>query len=136
MEEVILKIKHFAWGKMNLLVREMILREMASILHRFEENLEKDMMELILSYAYNDLHSFAERDPSSNNDMVYILQTYKSYFAVLIYRIAHCIYQQGNKILARKLSEYAKVHSGVEIHPGAQIDECFVLDHGLGTVIG
>ena len=93
-------------------------------------------MESILPYAYKDLHSFAERDPSSKQNMIYILQTYKSYFAVLTYRIAHYIYQQGNETLARKLSEYAKVHSGIEIHPGAQIDECFVLDHGIGTVIG
>lgn len=119
-----------------MLVKEMILKEMTSILGRFDENVDRNMVESILPYAYHDLHSFAERDPSSKNDMIYILQTYKSYYAVLTYRISHYIYQKGNETLARKLSEYAKVYSGIEIHPGAQIDECFVLDHGVGTVIG
>lgn len=38
--------------------------------------------------------------------------------------------------VARDISEVAKVETGVEIHPGAAIGKRFVVDHGIGTVIG
>lgn len=106
------------------------------ILQKFKIDLNVNSRNAILQIAFKDLQSFAERDPSSKNDMCYILQSYKSYFAVLVYRIAHNIYKSNNRLLARKLSEYAKLKSGIEIHPGTEIGECFVLDHGMGTVIG
>jgi carbonic anhydrase/acetyltransferase-like protein (isoleucine patch superfamily) len=39
-------------------------------------------------------------------------------------------------IAARAISEAAKVRSGVEIHPAATIGPRFVVDHGMGTVVG
>lgn len=34
------------------------------------------------------------------------------------------------------LSNYAKFWTAIEIHPGAQIGKRFVIDHGVGVVIG
>lgn len=34
------------------------------------------------------------------------------------------------------LSNYAKFWTAIEIHPGAQIGRRFVIDHGVGVVIG
>jgi serine O-acetyltransferase len=34
------------------------------------------------------------------------------------------------------LSNWARFLTGIEIHPGAQIGRRFVIDHGLGVVIG
>jgi serine O-acetyltransferase len=34
------------------------------------------------------------------------------------------------------MSEYAHTTTGIDIHPGAQIGERFVIDHGTGVVIG
>lgn len=34
------------------------------------------------------------------------------------------------------ISEFAKLKTGIEIHPAAQIGDNFVIDHGIGTVIG
>ena len=34
------------------------------------------------------------------------------------------------------LSNYAKFWTGIEIHPGAQVGKRFVIDHGVGVVIG
>jgi serine acetyltransferase len=59
-----------------------------------------------------------------------------SYKAVLIYRVAHYFYLKNHIDLATKLSEYSKVLTNIEIHPAATIGKNFVLDHGVGTVIG
>jgi serine O-acetyltransferase len=34
------------------------------------------------------------------------------------------------------MTEYAHSVTGIDIHPGAEIDERFVIDHGTGVVIG
>jgi serine O-acetyltransferase len=34
------------------------------------------------------------------------------------------------------LTEYAHSKTGIDIHPGASIDEYFMIDHGTGVVIG
>lgn len=77
-----------------------------------------------------------KKDPSSNGDIFYIFETYKSYQAVLYYRIAHSLQEKEKFYYARKLSEEAKTLTGIEIHPKAKIGKNFVIDHGVGTVIG
>ncbi len=91
-----------------------------------------------------DLLCFAQKDPAAKNNPQYILESYLSFKAVYYYRIAHTLYTVSPgvdtarplQIVARKISEEAKVKTGVEIHPGAKIGSRFVIDHGLGTVIG
>ena len=34
------------------------------------------------------------------------------------------------------MTEYAHSHTGIDIHPGADIGESFFIDHGTGVVIG
>ncbi len=34
------------------------------------------------------------------------------------------------------MTEFAHGETGIDIHPGARIDERFVIDHGTGVVIG
>ena len=56
---------------------------------------------------------------------------------MLSYRVANYFYYEKNdKKTARKIAEFAKVKTGVEIHPASCIGERFVLDHTVGTVIG
>jgi serine O-acetyltransferase len=38
--------------------------------------------------------------------------------------------------LPRMMTEWAHSHSGIDIHPGAQIGSHFFIDHGTGVVIG
>lgn len=86
----------------------------------------------------------------------YVIKAYKSLKAVIMYRVAHFIFEYCDLYLnpeeyeeeniraikpflctqARKLSEDAKVQTSVEIHPAAKIGKRFVIDHGYGTVIG
>lgn len=62
------------------------------------------------------------------------------------YRLSHAALRRRSKpsgggahaasLVARCISEQAKLESGVEIHPAAIIGQRFVVDHGIGTVIG
>ena len=52
------------------------------------------------------------------------------------YRLAHELHQLGLPLLARMISEKAHSQTGIDIHPGAQIDDGFFIDHGTGVVIG
>ena len=50
--------------------------------------------------------------------------------------MAHELYLLNVPLIPRIMSEYAHVHSGVDINPGATIDEYFFIDHATGVVIG
>lgn len=94
----------------------------------------------IAAKSEKDLKAYADLDPASKRSKKLVLQSYKCFKAVLLYRVAHHILQMDDsdqhRIIAREISEYAKVYSGVEIHPAAKIGVPFVIDHGYGTVIG
>ncbi len=61
---------------------------------------------------------------------------YPSIFALTNHRIAHQLYLLDVPIIPRIISEMAHSRTGIDIHPGAQIGECFFIDHGTGVVIG
>ena len=56
--------------------------------------------------------------------------------AIGIHRIAHCFYRMHLFFLARFISNIARFWTGIEIHPGAKIGKGFLIDHGMGVVIG
>ena len=53
-----------------------------------------------------------------------------------MHRVANKIWKLGVRIPARMLANWAKFLTGIEIHPGATIGRRFVIDHGMGVVIG
>lgn len=65
-----------------------------------------------------------------------VLICYPSLLAVIHHRLAHSLHQLGAPLVARITSEIAHGKTGIDIHPGAQIGECFFIDHGTGVVIG
>jgi serine O-acetyltransferase len=65
-----------------------------------------------------------------------VIITYPGFYAVCIHRLAHALYQLEVPLLPRLMSEYAHEKTGIDIHPGATIDESFFIDHGTGVVIG
>ena len=65
-----------------------------------------------------------------------IIFSYPGVFAITVYRIAHLLYNHNVPLLPRIMTEYAHGETGIDIHPGAQIGECFAIDHGTGVVIG
>jgi len=65
-----------------------------------------------------------------------IIFSYPGTYAVTVYRIAHTLLGLGVPLLPRIMTEYAHAHTGIDIHPGAQIGRRFFVDHGTGVVIG
>ena len=91
----------------------------------------KNIYELLLT----DIEMTFLSDPASNSYEEVII-TYPGIYAIITYRIAHLLYELGEKISARIMSEYAHSKTGIDIHPGAIIGDHFFIDHGTGIVIG
>lgn len=97
----------------------------------------------IKAQIVEDLDFYVKCDPAARNSPELVQNAYLSFQAVATYRIAHELVkiaaaQNDDKLFqyARYLSERAKVMTGVEIHPSAEIKTPFMIDHGWGTVIG
>ncbi len=104
---------------------------------------EIGILEHISNLVLEDLLGFAAKDPAAKNSPQYIWSSYSSFHAVRLYRIAHALntLSLNNQItpfniLARRISERAKILTGIEINPAAQSGRRLVIDHGFGTVIG
>ena len=64
------------------------------------------------------------------------LLLYNGLHATIDYRIAHWFYLRRCFFIARAISQWSKMWTGIEIHPGATIGRRLVIDHGTGIVIG
>ena len=82
-----------------------------------------------------DLEATFDGDPAAGSREE-ILFSYPGLFAILVYRVAHELYEMKIPILPRMMAEYAHSHTGIDIHPGAQIGDYFFIDHGTGIVVG
>jgi len=82
-----------------------------------------------------DVRAFFEGDPAAKS-YDEIIFAYPGIFAIMVYRIAHLLYLKDVPLLPRIMSEHAHSVTGIDIHPGAEIGEYFVIDHGTGVVIG
>lgn len=65
-----------------------------------------------------------------------IIFCYPCIKALINHRIAHELIKLDVPMIPRIISEMAHSGTGIDIHPGAQIDESFTIDHGTGVVIG
>ena len=74
-------------------------------------------------------------DPAAKSNEEVVL-SYPGLEAILVYRIAHFLYENGVPIIPRIMSEHVHGKTGIDIHPGATIGESFFIDHGTGVVIG
>ncbi|MDF2838758.1 MAG: serine O-acetyltransferase [Evtepia sp.] len=81
------------------------------------------------------LAAYQARDPAARSKLeVFLL--YPGVHALIYHRIAHWMYQSQLRFLARVVSQWSRFWTGIEIHPGAVIGRRFVIDHGMGIVIG
>ena len=81
------------------------------------------------------LTAYKKRDPAARSKFEIFL-LYSGVHAIIYHRIAHWFYRHQLLFLARLVSQWSRFFTGVEIHPGAQIGRRFVIDHGMGIVIG
>ncbi|MFP4271311.1 MAG: serine O-acetyltransferase, partial [Alphaproteobacteria bacterium] len=83
----------------------------------------------------NDVAAVRERDPAAHSSLE-VLLCYPGVHAVIWHRLAHAAWKRGFKLLARIISNIARLMTGIEIHPGAVIGDGVFIDHGMGVVIG
>jgi len=65
-----------------------------------------------------------------------VIFCYPSIRAISSYRIANALLRDDVPLIPRIITEMAHSETGIDIHPGATIDEFFTIDHGTGVVIG
>ena len=88
----------------------------------------KDMLDKDVEAGYSG-------DPAAKSHEDIII-SYPGMLAVLVYRIAHILYQKNVPLIPRIMTEYAHSRTGIDINAGAEIGEYFFIDHGTGVVIG
>src|SRR6202142_3032626 len=82
-----------------------------------------------------DIAAVKDRDPAARSSLEIVL-LYSGLHALWGYRVHHWLWIHGWRFPARALSQCARLITGIEIHPGAQIGRRFFVDHGMGVVIG
>jgi serine O-acetyltransferase len=82
-----------------------------------------------------DVKAAYEGDPAATRTDEVII-CYPGMLAITNHRLAHELYRLEVPLLPRIISEHAHSITGIDLHPGAQIDEEFFIDHGTGVVIG
>ena len=102
--------------------------------HKVALNLLEDIPDIRKILA-TDVQASYEGDPAAKS-LDEIIFSYPGIFAMAVYRVAHQLFKSGVPLLPRIMTEYAHSVTGIDIHPGAQIGESFVIDHGTGVVIG
>ena len=82
-----------------------------------------------------DIQAVFDRDPAARSTWEVAI-AYPGFHAILIYRLAHWIWERQLTTLARFVSHIGRFLTGIEIHPGAKIGRRCFIDHGMGVVIG
>ena len=122
----------------NQLEFKTILSEMKYDLSTAEEKTKTfyDLAPELLEKLHIDAEEFLKRDPAAEC-MGEIVHTYPGFYAIAIYRIAHILGQHLDlQYVPRMLTEHGHSRTGIDIHPNAEIDAPFFIDHGTGVVIG
>ena len=82
-----------------------------------------------------DVNAVFDRDPAARN-FTEVLLTYPGIHALIMHRVAHSLWQDECKFIARFVAYGSRALTGIEIHPAAKIGKRLFIDHGMGVVIG
>jgi serine O-acetyltransferase len=126
------KIKSIQSSIQNILTHHSSLSSAApsTVATKFISSLEK-----IESMINMDVEAIYKGDPAAKSREE-IVRSYPGFYAIAAYRIAHLLHRLGVKVVPRIITELAHHRTGIDIHPAAQIDHSFCIDHGTGVVIG
>ena len=88
---------------------------------------------------FNDLRdeikAIKQKDPAARSTLEIFL-CYPGFYALLMHRVSHWLWNHSLKLLARMNSNLARFITGIEIHPGATFGKRVFIDHGMGVVVG
>src|ERR1700734_2781755 len=91
----------------------------------------------IVAEVTSDITAIKSRDPAARDvSTVEILAAWPGLQALLAHRLAHALYGGGVPFAPRLIAAATRSLTGIEIHPAARIGARFVIDHGMGVVIG
>jgi len=90
---------------------------------------------MFLSHLKETVTTILEKDPAARSALEVVL-CYPGFHALTMHRLSHRLWQLKLYTLARFLSHWSRIFTGIEIHPGATIGRRVFIDHGLGVVIG
>lgn len=82
-----------------------------------------------------DVAAVFEADPAARSYFEVVI-LYPGLHAVWLHHLSHWLWRHDMRFLARLNSQFARVLTGIEIHPGAELGRRLFIDHGMGTVIG
>jgi serine O-acetyltransferase len=82
-----------------------------------------------------DVEAIRQRDPAARSD-IEILTCYPGLHALWFHRAASFLWKREVPLAPRLVSQFGRLLTGIEIHPGATLGEGLFIDHGAGVVIG
>ena len=110
-------------------------RELVKTLDQSSQEMSQTFLQklpAIRSSLMKDVQAAYDGDPACQNFDEVIL-CYPGLGAVTIHRMAHELYKLKIPFLPRMMSEWSHGETGIDIHPGATIDDYFFIDHGTGV---
>ena len=85
--------------------------------------------------ARADTVAVHDRDPACDR-LVQPMLYFKGFQAIQSYRVAHWLWREGRRDMARFLQMRISEQFGVDIHPAARIGKGIMIDHAHSIVIG
>jgi len=90
---------------------------------------------MALMFLRETIQAYRQRDPAARSALEVFL-CYPGLHAVMIHRLAGFLWRHGFITSGRFVSHIGRFLTGIEIHPGAKLGRRFIIDHGMGVVIG
>ncbi len=90
---------------------------------------------MALMFLRETIQAYRQRDPAARSNLEVVL-CYPGLHAVAIHGIARFFWMHELYTLGRLISNIGRFLTGIEIHPGAKLGRRFIIDHGMGVVIG
>lgn len=91
---------------------------------------------LVISILFDaEIKAALEKDPAALSRLE-VIMLYQGLHSIIFYRIARTFLKLNFPFFARAISQFARLLTGIEIHPGAKIGKGLFIDHGMGVVIG
>jgi serine O-acetyltransferase len=90
---------------------------------------------MALMFLRETIRAYRERDPAARSNLEVFL-CYPGLHAVAIHGVSSTLWRHRWHTIGRLVSHMGRFLTGIEIHPGAKLGRRFVIDHGMGVVIG
>ena len=89
----------------------------------------------IVESALQDMEAYYQRDPACDNYCRPFL-FFKGFLAIQAQRLAHSLWRNERRSLARYIQHKVSILCCCDIHPAAQLGSGLMVDHATGLVIG